>query len=306
LDETVCRCGFPSETVAGAPKRSRAWAHEGNQRQLPWTGGDMAPANTDTTTLAKIRAAVARPEIRRALISIGFVIVLWEILGRYVIASDLVFAPLSSIFSRAFEMALSGELWEHVSVSGIEFVLGYGTALILGLALGIAVALNETFRQYVDPWMNALYATPMIALAPIFIVLLGIGIYSKITIIFIEAFFPITVNTSLGIRSTDKDLIEASQSFGANRQQIVRTVLMPNAYPFIIAGMRIAVARGLAGVLISEIFGSEAGVGNMIWFSAESYDMPTLFTGAFILAGSSIIMMSSLARLERRIAPWRN
>jgi NitT/TauT family transport system permease protein len=247
-----------------------------------------------------------RPETLRTLVSIAVVVIVWELAGRYLIKSDLVFAPLSEIFARAYELARNGELWKHLSISGLEFVLGYSLAVVLGIGLGILIALSRSFAQYVEPWMNALYATPMIALAPIFIVLMGIGIYSKIAIIFIEAFFPIAVNTSLGIRSTDKDLIEASQSFGASRQQIVRTVLLPNSYPFIIAGMRIAVARGLAGVLIAEIFGSEAGVGNMIWFSAESYDMPTLFTGAFILAGSSIIMMSLLAGLERRIAPWRN
>lgn len=250
-------------------------------------------------------ALLRRPEFRRTLLSIAAVVVIWELFGRFVIQSDLVFAPLSAIFARAWELAVIGDLWVHLRISGIEFALGYGLAVVFGIALGIAIALNRSFAQYVEPWMNALYATPMIALAPIFIVLLGIGIYSKITIVFIEAFFPIAVNTSLGIRSTDRDLVEASQSFGATRQQVVRTVLLPNSYPFIIAGMRIAVARGLAGVLIAEIFGSEAGVGNMIWFSAESYDMPTLFTGAFILAGSSIIMMGCLARLERRIAPWR-
>lgn len=250
-------------------------------------------------------ARLMRPDFRRTLLSVIVVAVLWEVLGRYVIQNDLVFASLSSIFGRGWEMMDNGTLWKHLRISALEFVLGYGAAVIFGIALGIALALNRAFAQYVDPWMGALYATPMIALAPIFIVLLGIGIYSKVTIIFIEAFFPIAVNTTLGIRSTDRDLIEASQSFGASRGQVVRTVLLPNSYPFIIAGMRIAVARGLAGVLISEIFGSEAGIGNMIWFSAESYDMPTLFTGAFILAGSSILLMTSLARFERRIAPWR-
>jgi NitT/TauT family transport system permease protein len=146
----------------------------------------------------------------------------------------------------------------------------------------------------------------MVALAPIFIVLMGIGIYSKIAIVFIEAFFPVAINTALGIRTTDRDLIEASQSFGATRLQVIRTVMLPNSYPFIIAGMRIAVARGLAGVLISEIFGSEAGIGNMIWFSAQSYDMPTLFTGVFILGGSSIALMAALVKFERWIAPWRD
>ena len=124
-------------------------------------------------------------------------------------------------------------------------------------------------------------------------------------IIFIEAFFPIAVNTALGIRSTDADLVEASRSFGANKHQILVTVFLPYASPLIIAGMRIAVARGLAGVLVSEIFGSVAGVGNMIWFSAESYDMPKLFAGVFILPGTSITLMAILARLELIVAPWR-
>jgi NitT/TauT family transport system permease protein len=196
-------------------------------------------------------------------------------------------------------------LWLDIRISATEFILGYSLAVVLGIALGLALALSRAFAQLVEPFMNALYATPMVALAPIFIVLMGIGIYSKIAIIFIEAFFPIAINTALGIRSTDRDLVEASESFGASRGQVIRTVLLPNSYPFIAAGMRIAVARGLAGVLISEIFGSEAGVGNMIWFSAESYDMPTLFTGVFILGGSSIALMAALVKFERWIAPWR-
>src|SRR5690606_17209744 len=154
--------------------------------------------------------------------------------------------------------------------SGSAFVIGYGAAVILGIMLGFVIALKPTLRLYLEPWLIGLYATPMIALAPIFVVLLGIGIYSKIAIIFIEAFFPITVNAALGVRATPKDLIEASRSFGASDSQVVTTVYLPNSLPFILAGMRIGVARGLAGVVISEIFGSVAGIGNMIWFSAES------------------------------------
>ena len=255
---------------------------------------------------ASILTRMFSPDRIRTLVSIAAVALIWQGLAVYVIKSDLVFAPLTSIIARAWKLAQTGALWNNIRVSGAEFVLGYGAAACFGVVLGIALALNRAFARYVEPWVGALYATPMIALAPIFVVLMGIGIYSKIVIIFIEAFFPIAVNTSLGVRATSKDLIEASLAFGASQKQLVRTVLIPNACPFIIAGMRIAVARGLAGVLISEIFGSEAGVGNMIWFSAESYDMPTLFTGVFILAGSSILLMSILARLEARIAHWRS
>jgi NitT/TauT family transport system permease protein len=260
---------------------------------------------TKTRSVAAILTPFVRSQWLPPLISVLVIAVLWQVLADYVIKSDLVFASLTAILSRAVALAGTGKLWLDLRISAVEFVLGYGLAVVVGILLGIALALSRAFRQYVGPIMNALYATPMVALAPIFIVLMGIGIYSKIAIVFIEAFFPVAVNTALGIRSTDGDLIEASQSFGATRTQVIRTVMLPNSYPFIIAGMRIAVARGLAGVLIAEIFGSEAGIGNMIWFSAEAYDMPTLFTGVFILGGASIALMAALARFERRIAPWR-
>lgn len=241
----------------------------------------------------------------RQIVSIVVVAALWQFIATHLVTSGLIFAPLSAIAARAWEMALNGKLWTNVRVSGSEFALGYILAVAFGVLLGIALALNRAFAQFTEPWINALYATPMIALAPIFVVLLGIGIYSKIAIVFIEAFFPIAVTTSVGIRSTEKVLIEAAESFGANRMQIIRTVLLPNSYSFILSGMRISVARGLAGVLISEIFGSVAGIGNLIWFSAESYDMSSLFVGVFIMAGTSITLMAILARIERRIAPWR-
>ena len=252
------------------------------------------------------RGPVGAARVRAFIISIVVVMVAWELLGRFVINNDLVFAPLSHIFARMYGMALTGELWRNVKASGIAFLIGYTLAVLFGVSSGLLIALRPRIGFYVEPWLMALYATPMIALAPIFVVVLGIGLSSKVAIIFIEAFFPITTNSALGIRSTSRDLVDASRSFGATESQIVRTVLLPNSLPYVVAGMRIAVGRGLAGVVVAEIFGSVAGIGNMIWFSAEAYDMPKLFSGVFILAGASIVLMTGLGRIERAIAPWRN
>lgn len=254
--------------------------------------------------MTRTGSQTARRMLPMAL-SIIAVMVMWELLGRFVIKSDLIFAPLSSIFAKMYAMAGTGELWRHVKASGSAFLIGYTSAVVLGVGFGLLIALRPRLGAFMEPWLIALYATPMIALAPIFVVLLGIGVYSKIAIIFIEAFFPVTANTALGVRATDADLIEAARSFEASEGQVIKTVLIPFALPFIVAGMRIAVARGLAGVVIAEIFGSVAGVGNMIWYSSESYDMPKLFTGVFILAGTSLILMTILARLERVVAPWQ-
>ena len=163
--------------------------------------------NAPLSTTQSDGTAVAR--LIPYAVSILSVIVIWELLGRFVINNDLVFAPLSHVFVRAFEMAESGELWRHVRASGIAFLIGYSASVIFGVMLGFLVATRPRFAFYVEPWLSALYATPMIALAPIFVVLLGIGLSSKIAIIFIEAFFPVTANAALGIRSTNRELIEA-------------------------------------------------------------------------------------------------
>lgn len=255
-------------------------------------------------TSARVPSA-REAKLRSILVSLAIVMVVWEVLGRWVINNDLVFAPLSHIFLRMFTLAETGELWKHLAASGVAFGLGYTLAVAFGILLGFFIATRPSFAFYVEPWLAALYATPMIALAPIFVVVLGIGLSSKVAIIFIEAFFPVTANAALGIRSTPRELIDASVSFGATEPQVVRTILLPFSLPFIIAGMRIAVGRGLAGVVVAEIFGSVAGIGNMIWFSAEAYDMPKLFSGVFILAGTSVVLMSILAHVERRVAPWR-
>ena len=259
-----------------------------------------------TLSLGSTRALSVRAmKLRAILISLVIVMAVWEILGRWVIHNDLVFAPLSRILLRLFTMTMSGELWKHLAASGTAFGIGYTSAVLIGMLLGFFIATRPRFAFYIEPWLAALYATPMIALAPIFVVVLGIGLSSKVAIIFIEALFPVIANTALGVRSTPKELIDASISFGATEQQRVRTILFPFSLPFIIAGMRIAVGRGLAGVVVAEIFGSVAGIGNMIWFSAEAYDMPKLFSGVFILAGTSVALMAILAHFERKVAPWR-
>src|SRR5690606_33192947 len=129
-------------------------------------------------------------------------------------------APLSSIASEFVRLAGTGELFKHAATSGQEFLYGFALAAVVGIPLGILIATNDAVRDFVDPWISFLYATPTIALAPLFILWFGIGIASKIAVVFLLAVFPIVINTSTGIRSTDQHLIEAARSFCASRRQI--------------------------------------------------------------------------------------
>jgi ABC-type nitrate/sulfonate/bicarbonate transport system permease component len=230
----------------------------------------------------------------------------WELIGRYGLTSKLMFAPFSAVVGELVRLAASGELARHLLASFTAFVIGFGMAAVVGVLMGSAIAMSKAVGEHVDPLINALYATPLIALSPILILSLGIGLASKIAIVFLMTIFPILINTMAGIKSTDDSLIEAARSFAATRTDIFRMVLLPSAVPFIIAGLRLAIGRGLIGVFIGELFGATEGIGYLISISGQSFDVPAMFVGVMILAGAGVVGVAVLEMLERKIAPWRS
>ncbi|MBI4322520.1 MAG: ABC transporter permease [Chloroflexi bacterium] len=242
----------------------------------------------------------------RAVISIIAVSLLWEVVARYIVNSALILVPLTSIWSAFVKLLMTGELQKHVWVSFQEFGLGFTLAAVAGIVLGILMATSDVVRDYLDPWVSALYATPTIALAPLFILWFGIDIASKIAVIFLAAVFPILINTYAGIQATDNTLIEAARSFGASRMQIFTKILVPSALPFIIAGLRLGVGRGLVGVVVGELFGARAGLGFLITVSGQVFDTAGLFVGVLFLAIAGVIAVEGLKRVEHHMAPWRH
>jgi NitT/TauT family transport system permease protein len=231
-------------------------------------------------------------------------LLLWEVISRFVIANALFLAAPSQIAVAIFNLARSGQLWRHIGVSSAEFALGYVIACVLGIALGLAMASSDTFKRAAQPWVSGLYATPTIALAPLFILWFGIGIWSKVIVVITLVLFPVTINTEAGLRTTSERLIEMLRSFGATNRQIFLKVSLPSAVPFILAGLKLGIGRGLIGVVVAELFGSRAGLGNLISQSADAFNMPELFAGVVILAFAGIVMTAGFAKLEQRLVPW--
>jgi NitT/TauT family transport system permease protein len=244
--------------------------------------------------------------VARALVGFLAVIFFWEIIARYFMTNALVIVPLSKVWDAFLKLARSGELWKHTSVSLQEFALGYVAAAVVGILLGLLLATSHRLRDYAGPWVSFLYAVPLVAIAPLFIVAFGIGIMSKVVVIFLVAVFIILVNTEVGVSSTDPHLIEAARSFGASRVQIFRKVLFPAALPFIIAGLRLGMARGLVGVVVAELFGAKAGLGFLILASAQVFDTASLFVGVLVLAIGGYLGVELLRVIERKMAPWRH
>ncbi len=249
-------------------------------------------------------AAAARHHSLAGVLSVAGGLILWEFLSRVVVANPLFLAAPSQIVGAIYALARNGQLWQHVSVSALEFALGYVIAALLGIAAGLAMASSVAVKQAMQPWMVGLYATPTIALAPLFILWLGIGIWSKVVVVILLVFFPVAINTEAGLRTTSERLIEMLRSFGASERQIFIKVSLPSAVPFILAGLKIGIGRGLIAVVVAELFGSRAGLGRLISASADAFNMPELFAGVVVLALAGIILTAGFSWLEKQIVPW--
>ena len=238
------------------------------------------------------------------VLSIAIGLTLWEVLSRFVVANPLFLAAPSQIVGAIFSLGETGELWRHMGVSGLEFLIGYVIAAVLGIALGLAMASSALAKQVSQPWISGLYATPTIALAPLFILWFGIGIWSKVLVVILLVLFPVTINTEAGLRTTSPRLIEMLRSFGATPRQIFLKVSLPSATPFILAGLKLGIGRGLIAVVVAELFGSRAGLGRLISQSADAFNMPELFAGVIVLAVTGIAMTAGFGWLERKLVPW--
>jgi NitT/TauT family transport system permease protein len=231
-------------------------------------------------------------------------LLIWEAVSRLLVTNALFLAAPSQIFVALGNLAKSGELSADIWVSTVEFLLGYVIAAVGGIVLGLAMASGERLKKVLQPWVSGLYATPTVALGPLFILWMGIGIWSKIVVVALLVLFPVAINTEAGLRTTSQRLIETLRCFGATPRQIFFKLSLPSATPFILAGLKLGIGRGLIGVVVAELFGSRAGLGQLISQSTDSFNMPNLFVGVVILAVAGIVIIAGFNALERRLVPW--
>jgi NitT/TauT family transport system permease protein len=156
-----------------------------------------------------------------------------------------------------------------------------------------------------EPFLTALYSTPRVALVPLVLIWFGIGMWSKVFIVFINAFFPVLINTIGGVRAIDADLLRAARAFCASDWQIFTTVVIPGSVPFILTGVRQAVALGLIGVVVGEMFGGSEGIGYMVNYGGQTFQTDTVFLGVTIIAFAGIVLTTLAEQLEKRFSRWR-
>jgi NitT/TauT family transport system permease protein len=219
--------------------------------------------------------------------------------------SPLFFTGPSAVAKRFYEDLLHGGLLSDMAYSGRNFLVGFALALAAGVVLGVLVGWYRRLEMLLNPFLNSLYATPRIAMIPLIIIWFGIGMWSKVFIVFLSAFFPILINTIGGIKATDADLLRAARAFCASDWQIFTTLAIPGAVPFILTGVRQGVALGLIGVVVGEMFGGSEGIGFRVAYGGQTFATDTLFVGVVIIAAAGILFTALAERLERHFSRWR-
>ncbi len=264
--------------LAGVAARQPEAAHR-------WTRG----RNVNTTRLIAVLAALA----------------VWQSLASTGAVSSLFLSSPSAVARRLIDLAISGALWHHAAVSGLEAGLGLGLALAVGVPLGVAMGRSALVRDVLEPFVVAKYSAPTVAFLPLLIIWLGIGLWAKVALVFLAAVFVLIVSTEAGVATTEPRLIETARAMTASEWQITTTIIIPWALPFILAGLRLAIGRALIMVVVAEMYAATSGIGFLIFQGAAYYDATLVFAGVFVLSFVGVALNQILRAIERRVAPWR-
>jgi ABC-type nitrate/sulfonate/bicarbonate transport system permease component len=243
-----------------------------------------------------------RPNLIRAVAVVAFFIV-WEIVGSRI---NPIFLSSPSAIAKAFvELSSGGALWQALGQSLASFVIGMTISIVGGIAIGVAMGKFRWFEYLVDPFVNAIYAIPRVALVPLVILWFGLELTSKIVIVVSIAIFPIIINTYSGVKDVRADLIEIGRAYSLTESQIFFKIVLPAAVPFIMAGIRLSVGVGIIGMIVAEFFTAVSGLGGLIVFYGNQFATAKMLVPIIVLALMGVTLTQLVVYLEARLSRWK-
>lgn len=256
-----------------------------------------------TGLLARLRS----PNERLAYGLLGFiaVIAVWEVTANLGLFRKSLLSTPSLIWRAATQDFGSGAIWPHISVSATEFAIGFAVSLIIGIPLGLAIGWFRRVDAFLSLLLAGLNATPNVALIPLIVLLAGIGLESKVIVVFLSAFFAVVVTTFTGMQSVARRHLEITRSFGGSRWLTFRTVALPSTIPYILSGIRIGAGRGLVGVVSAELLSANQGLGFFISFNGTFLDTSRVMLGIVLFGVFGVIIGEVIRVAERRFEVWR-
>ena len=237
-------------------------------------------------------------------ITVLVVLAIWHFSVIIFDVPDYILPTPKSVAQTLYFSFETGTIWRHIGYTLAATSIGYVIGCSLALILGAVLAESRTFEKFVYPLLVAIQATPKVALAPLILVWFGFGISSKVVLVVLICFFPLFVNTVVGIKRVDPDLVDACKAFSASRWYIFRYVKLPAAAGDIFAGLQIGVALALIGTVVGELVSSEAGLGYLIGSAAVNLNVSMMFAGVILLATIGVTGAQTVRWLHRKVVFW--
>jgi sulfonate transport system permease protein len=241
-------------------------------------------------------------QIAIRIISLIVVLGAWEYVGRQI--NPVLFTYPTAVAAAAAKMIASGELWKYLSQSLIVLFVGLALASILGISLGLIMARVWVIDVALDTYITALYSIPSVALVPVLVLWFGFETTAKIAVVFLFTFFPIVINTYQGVKNVDDHLTEVGRAFRCSERQLWIHIVLPAAVPYIVTGLRLAIGRGLIGMVLADLYTAITGIGYLISRYASIYRTDAMFVPIATLGVLGITLTGLLRFVERRVAPW--
>jgi ABC-type nitrate/sulfonate/bicarbonate transport system permease component len=236
------------------------------------------------------------------LVSLTVVLGLWQVFGARV--DPVLFTTPWAIAKAAVVMIGSGELWNYLWPSLVVLALGLTLAAIIGIAMGLLLARFWVLDVALGVYITFLYSTPTVALVPLIVLWAGFETTAKVIILFLFAFFPMVINTYQGVKNVDPRLVEVGRAFRCSERQLWTNIVLPGALPFIVTGLRLAVGRGLIGMVLADLYTAISGIGYLIVRTASTYQVDKMFVPIVTLGILGVTLTALLRLLEIKVAPW--
>ena len=240
-----------------------------------------------------------------SIVSILCVLAIWELICQSGVVSSLFLPAPTAIISALLQMIADGEIGVSLAASLYRILAGFFIGSFVGLAVGLVTGTSALMDKIGTPIVNAIYPIPKIALLPLFILWLGIGELSKVTIIALGVFFPVAMNTYSGVKNVDTLLLKVAASFNASWWMTMKSVVLPNALPMIFAGLRLAAGTSLLLLVAAEMIAAQVGIGALILHYGDLMITDRLMAGVIVLSLLGLFFNLILQFLERKAIPWK-
>jgi NitT/TauT family transport system permease protein len=262
---------------------------------------DKARAERAAST-RRMRRSVLNVVIR--VVSVATFLVLWEIVGRSV--DPVLFTTPSAVAVAAVDMIRSGELWTYLYPSLVVLFYGFALAVFFGILVGLVLARFWVLDVALSVYITFLYSIPSVALVPLVVLWAGYEQTAKVIILFMFAFFPMVINTYQGVKAVDPKLVEVGHAFRCNEGQLWANIVIPASLPFIVTGIRLALGRGLIGMVLADLYTALSGIGYLISRTAATYKVDRMFVPIVTLGLLGVTLTALLRLAEKYVAPWTN